>query len=104
MKKSITHVNYYRKLKLQLIKVAHFLLSVALFFLAWMYFRYKGNIPVNEAGFRYNFFITWAYAVILFFFSKTTVRKSNKSILLTPFFVKLPRTQKFKKNYILFKN
>ena len=71
MKKSITHVNYNRKLKLLLIKVAHFLLSVALFFLAWMYFRYKGNIPVNEAGFRYNFFITWAYAVILFFFSKT---------------------------------
>ena len=71
MKKSITHVNYNRKLKLQLIKVAHFLLSVALFFLAWMYFRYKGIIPANDVGFRYNFFITWAYAVILFFFSKT---------------------------------
>ena len=37
--------------------------------------------------------------VLLFFFSKTTVRKSNKSILLTPFFVKLPRTQKFKKKF-----
>ena len=71
MKKSITHVNYNRKLKLLLIKVAHFLLSVALFFLAWMYFRYNGNIPVNEVGFRYNFFIAWAYAVLLFFFNKT---------------------------------
>lgn len=71
MKKSITHVNYNRKLKLLLIKVAHFLLSVALFFLAWLFFRYKGIIPANDVGFRYNFFITWAYAVILFFFYKT---------------------------------
>lgn len=71
MKNSITRVNYNRKLKLLLIKLIHFLLSIALFFIAWMQFRYHGTLPANDVGFRYNYFITVAYAVILFFFFKT---------------------------------
>lgn len=71
MKKSITHVNYNRKLKLLLIKLTHFLLSVTLFFGAWIFFRYKGNFPISDVGFRYSFFITLAYAVLLFLFNKT---------------------------------
>ena len=71
MSKSITHVNYNRKLKLLLIKLTHFLLTVALFFIAWMFFRYHGKAPVGDVGFRYNYFITLAYAVILFLFYKT---------------------------------
>ena len=63
MSKSITHVNYNRKLKLLLVKLTHFLLSIALFYLAWMQFRYHNIFQGSEiAGFRYNFFITIAYA------------------------------------------
>lgn len=69
--KSITHVNYSRKLKLLLIKVVHFLLSVVLFFFAWLQFRYHGPIPFGEVGFRYNYFITISYSIIIFFFYKT---------------------------------
>ena len=71
MTKSITHVNYNRKLKLLLIKLAHFLLCMALFFFAWMQFRYHSELPASKVGFRYNYFITIAYAVLVFFFNKT---------------------------------
>lgn len=71
MTKSITHVNYNRKLKLLLIKAAHFLLCMVLFFFAWMQFRYHSELPISNVGFRYNYFITIAYAVLLFFFNKT---------------------------------
>lgn len=69
--KSITHVNYSRKLKLLLIKMTHYVLSVALFFFAWLQFRYRGLIPFGEVGFRYNYYIIIAYAIIIFFFYKT---------------------------------
>lgn len=69
--KSLTHVNYSRKQKLLLIKMAHFVLSVALFFFAWLQFRYHGPIPFGEVGFRYNYYIIIAYAIIIFFFYKT---------------------------------
>ena len=71
MKENITRINYNRKLKLLLIKVGHFLLSIALFYFAWLQFRYHGTLPINDVGFRYNYFITLAYAVIVFFFYKT---------------------------------
>ena len=71
MSKSITHINYNRKLKLLLIKLAHFLLCIALFFFAWIQFRYRSELPASDVGFRYNYFITIAYAVLLFFFNKT---------------------------------
>lgn len=71
MKDSITNIDYKRKLKLFILKLGHFFLSVALFFFAWMQFRYHGVLPVSDVGFRYNYFITVAYGVIIFFFYKT---------------------------------
>ena len=71
MTDSITRINYNRKLKLLVIKLIHFVLSTALFFLAWLQFRYHGTLPANDIGFRYNYFITIAYAIIVFFFYKT---------------------------------
>ena len=71
MKENLTRINYNRKLKLLLIKLGHFLLSIALFYVAWIRFRYHGSLPISDVGFRYNYFITIAYAIIVFFFYKT---------------------------------
>ena len=71
MTESMTRIYYNRKLKLLIIKLAHFLLSTALFFFAWVQFRYQGSLPADDIGYRYNYFITIAYAVILLFFYKT---------------------------------
>ncbi len=49
----------------------HFFLSIALFYFAWIQFRYQGTLPINNVGYRYNYYITLAYAAIVFFFYKT---------------------------------
>ena len=52
-------------------KLAHFVASVLLFAAAWFRFRYHGEIDINDTGFRYNYFVIIAYAVLLLFFSRT---------------------------------
>lgn len=53
------------------IKLVHFLVSVAVFFVFWMLFRYGRLFPPKETGFRYNYFILAGYSLILFFFIRT---------------------------------
>lgn len=53
------------------IKWLHFLLSTAIFYTFWMYFRYGQLLPAKEVGFRYNYYILAAYGAILFFFNET---------------------------------
>lgn len=57
--------------KLRFIKLAHFMASVLLFATAWLRFRYHGEIDYNDIGFRYNYFVVIAYAVLLLFFTRT---------------------------------
>ena len=55
--------------RLRLIKYLHLVLSVLLFFIFWLRFRFPGGIPVIDRGFRYNYFVALAYAVLLMWFN-----------------------------------
>ncbi len=72
MHENIARLNYNRNLKLRLIKMVHFFMSVVLFYFSWLQFRCHNTVPDgNIVGISYNCFIAFAYAVILFFFCKT---------------------------------
>ena len=65
------HTDYMMKIKMFFYKVLHFVVSIALFFGAWTLFRY-GGIPVDkDVAYRYNYFVTIFYAVLLLFFNNT---------------------------------
>ena len=57
--------------KLLWVKLLHLLASVALFFVAWLLFRYQSLGELGGVGFRYNYFVAVGYAVLLFWFNKT---------------------------------
>ena len=63
--------NEQNKLKLLVVKLIHFLLSIGLFYLSWLLFRYGKLTPEQSTGFRYNFYVAIGYAVVLFWFNKT---------------------------------
>ena len=71
MKDSITRVNFHKKLIMLAIKLLHFLLSLILFAIAWLQFRYHGAINAADPGFRYNLFVVLMYGVIAFFLLRT---------------------------------
>ncbi len=52
-------------------KLAHFLLSVFLFYVFWMLFRYGELFPARATSFRYNYFVSIGYGALLFFFNRT---------------------------------
>lgn len=51
-------------------KSIHFLVCVALFFYAWIYYRY-GKYEIYDVGYRYNYYMTIAYAFFLLSFGAT---------------------------------
>ena len=57
--------------KMTSVKTIHFLLTIALFYSAWIVFRYNEFPQVKDVGFRYNYFITAAFAVLVLFFDNT---------------------------------
>ena len=57
--------------KTRLVKLIHFVICVGLFAAAWFRFRYHGLVNPAEIGFRYNYFVIIAYAVVLLFFCRT---------------------------------
>lgn len=59
------------KYRLTFVKMYRFVFDIFLFYLAWIYFRYGRFFDLNSYGFRYNYFITIGYAVILYWFKKT---------------------------------
>ena len=52
-------------------KLLHLLVSVALFFVAWLLFRYPSLTELGGVGFRYNYFVAGGYALLLFWFNRT---------------------------------
>lgn len=56
---------------MRLVKLVHFAMCTALFAYGWFWFRYHGYINTAEIGFRYNYFVIIAYAVVLLFFFRT---------------------------------
>ena len=53
------------------IKFCHFALSLALFYIFWLLFRYHTLRPHHDIGYRYNYFVLMGYGAILFFFIRT---------------------------------
>ncbi len=52
------------------LKAIHLLLSVLLFYVFWILFRY-GKLQVRETGFRYNYYVTLLYGVLIYAFVRT---------------------------------
>ena len=69
MKKS--QDNYKKTLIMAGLKLLHFMASLVLFNVFWLLFRYGTLNPEKTAGFRYNYFVTAGYGVLLLFFIRT---------------------------------
>ena len=63
--------DYHAKTRLFLFKAFHFVLTCGLFFAVWLRFRYGEILPVQDAGFRYNYLVTAGFAAILALFNRT---------------------------------
>lgn len=57
--------------KLQLLKLFHIVLSVTVFFVFWLLFRYGSLCTVSMQAFRYNIFVTAGYGIMLYWFHRT---------------------------------
>ena len=66
-------INYFKKSRYKLfcIKLIHLVFNVAVFYLFFLLFRYGNLKKMDSYGFRYNYFATILYGVLMFFFIKT---------------------------------
>ena len=62
---------HYKQLLITVFKAFHFILSLIIFNLFWYMFRYGKIFTEVEAGFRYNYYVVFAFAIMLFFFNRT---------------------------------
>ena len=63
--------DYMMKTKMFAVKALHFTLTVVLFFITFILFRYGKLTGIQDVGFRYNYFVTLGFAVITGFFNRT---------------------------------
>ena len=63
--------NETKKYKLLFVKLIHVLVSAALFYVAWLYFRYGSLKNLSQTGFRYNYYIVILYMLLLYWFNRT---------------------------------
>lgn len=59
------------KYRMTFVKLYRFIFDIFLFYLAWILFRYGQFFDLDPYGFRYNYFVTIGYAVVLYWFKKT---------------------------------
>ena len=57
--------------KLQAMKLLHIAVSVVVFFVFWLLFRYGSFHKLHSYGFRYNIFVTVGYGLMLYWFHRT---------------------------------
>lgn len=78
-----------------ILKLIHILVSILIFYVFWLLFRYGIINPAHTVGFRYNYFVTLGYGIILYFFidaynayllGYTRIRDLIFSQLLSEFF------------------
>lgn len=69
MRKSKTE--FKNQTELFFLKIAHYFVTVALFAVFWIVWRYGSLTISHDVGFRYNYFTIGAYGVLLFFFNRT---------------------------------
>lgn len=60
-----------KQLYIAAIKALHLAVSIALFYLFWLLFRYGKLSGIEDVGFRYNYLVTAGYSVCLLFFIDT---------------------------------
>lgn len=63
--------DYQMKTKMFFFKTVHFLITIALFYGAWLFFRYNELPQVKDVGFRYNYLVAGSFAVMVGFFNRT---------------------------------
>jgi len=95
MNEALEKKEYMIRLKLFLVKMLHYILCVGLFYIVWHIFRYNGLNLVEDVGFRYNYFVTAGFTILLLFFNRTynsylygycRVRSLVFSMILSQFF------------------
>lgn len=70
----IRHIGFYLKkssYKLFAYKCTHLILSVGLFYLFFILFRYGSLTDIDTYGFRYNYFVALIYGTMIVFFVRT---------------------------------
>ena len=67
----VKHVGNTNSVQLRLIKYLHWLVTVGIFFVFWLQFRYPEHDLHFSRAFRYNIFITLGFGVLLGWFNKT---------------------------------
>ena len=70
----IKHIGSYLKkssYKLFAYKGTHLLLSVGLFYIFFILFRYGSLTEIDTYGFRYNYFVAFIYGAMMVFFIRT---------------------------------
>ena len=60
-----------RKTRILLVKLLHFGLTLVIFYIFWLLFRYGTLLPKKHLGFRYNYLILAGFAVAVYFFDLT---------------------------------
>ena len=71
------------RIKLLILKAAHFLITTILFYWAFLLFRYRGLPQVKDIAFRYNYFVTLGFAIFLAFFNRTYCLPSMRPWILS---------------------
>lgn len=52
-------------------KMLHLIVSIVIFYISFLLFRYGTLIKIERAGFRYNYFVALLYGIMLVFFVRT---------------------------------
>ncbi len=63
--------DYIMKTKQFIVKTIHFLVTVGLFYLMFLLFRYGTLSGIKDVGFRYNYIVTGGFAILVTFFNRT---------------------------------
>lgn len=66
-------INYFKRntYKLFAIKAIHLILTMVVFYLSFLLFRYGSLVEIDPYGFRYNYFVSILYCAMIVFFNKT---------------------------------
>ena len=63
--------DYIMKTKQFIVKTIHYLITVGLFYLMFLMFRYGTLSGIEDVGFRYNYIVTGGFAILVAFFNRT---------------------------------
>ena len=63
--------DYMMKTKQFIVKSFHFIITLGLFYLAFLIFRYGGFPQIKDPEFRYNYIVTAAFGILVLFFNRT---------------------------------